>query len=118
MDFLWTTINVKNMEESLKFYKELLKLEISRKFSPRPGVEIVFLGSGETKLELICNKNQETDFGNDISMGFKTDSLDCMIDLVKEKEIDVQGPFMPSENVKFFYIRDPNGMKIQIVEQS
>lgn len=44
---------VKNLEESLKFYKEIVVLNVSRSFKAGPEVEIAFLGDGKTKVELI-----------------------------------------------------------------
>lgn len=109
---------VKNMEESLKFYKEIVGLEVNRRFNAGPGVEIAFLGEGETKVELICNEaSNEVNFGHGISLGFEVNSLDGMMALVKEKGIDINsGPFQPNPHIKFFYVLDPNGLKIQFVE--
>lgn len=118
MKFCWTTIRVKNMEESLQFYQEVVGLTMIRRFESHPGSEIAFLGDGETKVELICNANQQTvNLGEDISLGFEVESLDEKVEYVKAKGIQVQGgPFQPNPNVKFFYILDPNGLKIQFVE--
>jgi lactoylglutathione lyase len=117
MRFLWTTIMVKNMEESLKFYQEILKLTVNKKFESDHG-EIVFLGDGETQVELICNKEYESvTIGQDISLGFEVPSLDDMLAFVKEKGVAIHsGPVAPNPHVKFFYVLDPNGLKIQFVE--
>ena len=118
MKFCWSTINVKNLEESIKFYNEILGLHVNRRFNISPEVEIAFLGDGETKIELVCNEDlEEVSFGQNISLGFEVNSVDKMITLVKEKGIDIEsGPFNPNPNIKFFYILDPNGLKIQLVE--
>lgn len=118
MKFCWSTIMVKNMEESLKFYQEIVGLVVDRKFKAGPGVEIAFLGDGETKVELICNENnKEINIGQDISLGFEVNSVDKMMAVVKEKGIDIHsGPFQPNPHIKFFYVLDPNGLKIQFVE--
>jgi lactoylglutathione lyase len=118
MKFCWSTLNVSNMEESLRFYQEIVGLTLDRRFKAGPGMEIAFLGDGETKVELICNENsKEINVGQDISWGFEVDSVDKMMLLVKDKGIDVHsGPFQPNPHVKFFYIVDPNGLKIQFVE--
>jgi len=45
------------------------------------------------------------------------DSLDAAMVLVKEKGYEIlSGPFQPNPHIKFFYVLDPNGMKIQFVE--
>lgn len=118
MKFCWSTIMVKNMEESLKFYQEIVGLKIDRRFPAGFGTEIAFLGEGETKVELICNENnKDVNFGKDISLGFEVKSVEEMIELVKEKGFEVHsGPFQPNPHVKFFYVMDPNGLKIQFVE--
>lgn len=118
MKFCWSTLNVRNMEESLRFYGEIVGLEIDRRFNSGPGMEIAFLGDGETKVELIYNENsKDINLGKDISWGFQVESVDEMIDFVKAKGIEIyEGPFQPNPNTKFFYILDPNGLKIQFVE--
>lgn len=118
MKFCWTTLTVKNMEESLRFYQEIVGLGVDRRFKAGPETEIVFLGDGETKVELIYNQNNNAiSIGQDISMGFEVESLDEKMAVVKEKGIDIHsGPFQPNPHVRFFYVLDPNGLKIQFVE--
>jgi lactoylglutathione lyase len=118
MKFCWSTLRVKNLEESIGFYKDIVGLEVQSRFSAGPGTEIAFLGGGETKIELICDgQSRDTVVGSDISWGFEVPSLDKALSLVKEKGIVLDGgPVQPNPHVKFFFISDPNGMKIQLVE--
>ena len=118
MKFGWTTIRVNNMEESLKFYQEIVGLTLDRRFHAGLETEIVFLGDGETKIELISTQQGDVvNIGQDISLGFEVDSVDEMMAFVKEKGIDIHsGPFEPTPHVKFFYVLDPNGLKIQFAE--
>ena len=118
MKFCWSTIMVKDMEESLKFYQKIVGLTIDRRLQVGPGMEIAFLGDGETKVELIHDvKLEEIDLGKDISLGFQVNSVDEMMTFVKEKGVEIHsGPFQPNPYIKYFYILDPNGLKIQIVE--
>lgn len=118
MKFCWSTLRVKNLDESIKFYTDIVGLAVESQFNAGPGTEIAFLGSGETKIELICDgQGGEISVGSDISWGFEVPSLDKSLALVKEKGITVDGGLIqPNPHVKFFFIRDPNGMKIQLVE--
>jgi len=118
MKFCWSTLMVKNLEESLKFYQEIVGLKVSRRFQAGPGMEIAFLGDGDTKIELICNgSSEEINVGKDISWGFEVDSLDRALSLIKEKGLEIHsGPFRPNPNIKFFYVLDPNGLKVQFVQ--
>jgi lactoylglutathione lyase len=118
MKFCWCTIMVRNLEESLKFYQEIVSLEVNKRFSAGPGVEIAFLGNGETKVELIYNeKINMVDLGKDISLGFEVKSVDEMMEFIKGKGVEIHsGPFQPNPHTKFFYVLDPNKLKIQFVE--
>lgn len=116
--FCWSTLNVRDMEETLKFYEEIVGLEVVNRFEVGPDMEIAFLGHGETQIEFIWDKNnKEINIGSDISWGFEVESLDKMMELLKEKAIDIEsGPFEPNPNTKFFFVKDPNGLRIQFVE--
>lgn len=118
MKFCWSTLRVNNLEESLKFYQEIVGLTVERRFQAGPGKEIAFLGKGETQIELIdVHSPEEVKVGEDISWGFEVDSVEEMMAFVKEKNIPIHsGPFQPNPHVKFFYVTDPNGLKIQFVE--
>src|SRR5699024_2325801 len=98
MKFVYVTIKVRDMEESLKFYRDIVGLSIDAKISAGPNREIVFLGDGETKVELIeDNGVEDIDLGQDISIGFGVDSLDETMDFVKEKGLEMHsGPFQPN----------------------
>ena len=119
MKFLWTTILVNNMDESLKFYEEIVGIKLVDRFPAGPGMEISFLGEGETKVELICNeKLKELDAGSRVTLGFKVESLDEKINFIKEKGIKIiTGPIEPNPSIKYFIIKDPDGVKIQFAQQ-
>ena len=119
MKFCWCTIMVNNMEDSLKFYQEIIGLDVNERFESIPGKEICFLGEGETKVELICDANETaSNEGTDICLGFEVESLDKMVDFIKEKGLKVDsGPYQPNPHIKFFYVKDPNNVKIQFVEK-
>jgi len=118
MKFCWVTINVKDLERSLSFYRDIIGLPVGRKMKPNPDMEIVFLGSGETQVELICGKKAgPVHVGKDISLGFEVESIDKFSEVLKEQNIPVNsGPFQPNPFVKFLYLLDPDGVKIQLVE--
>ena len=72
----------------------------------------------ETKIELICTESHHKgNIGENISLGFEVDSVDEMIGFIMAKGLEVHdGPFQPNPHTKFFYVLDPNDLKIQFVE--
>ncbi len=118
MNFLWCTIHVKDMEQSIKFYEEIVGLKIDKRYPAGPGREIVFLGEGSTKVELIYDKSHNAAANHeDISLGFEVKSVEQMAEFVKKNGIKIHREIhKPNPNIKFFFIKDPNGVDIQFVE--
>jgi lactoylglutathione lyase len=54
MKFCWSTLRVKNLNESIKFYTDIVGLEVANRFKSGP-VETAFLGRGETKIGLLSD---------------------------------------------------------------
>ncbi len=119
MKFCWITINVANMEESINFYHDIIGLKVAERFMLGNEIEIAMLGEGEgTKVELIYNKDN-TAKSTGISIGFEVDSLEKAMELMREKNIPIiRGPISPNSSTSFFFINDPNGVEIQIVQHS
>ena len=115
--FCWCTVSVNDMDESLKFYQEIVGLMLNRRYKAGPGVEVAFLGNGETLVELISNTKEPAQIGQNISLGFIVKSVDDMIKFLKEKGVEIDGEVMqPNPHIKFFFVKDPNGLRIQFVE--
>jgi len=118
MKFSWVTIHVKNMDASLKFYSEILGLPITRTIDMPNGGQIIFLGAGETSIELIDLPEETVEsFNGSLSIGFSISSLKTFEILLEKNNIEVHsGPFQPNPELKFIYILDPNGVKVQLIE--
>ena len=93
-------------------------LPISKQYPAGPGVEICFLGKGETRVELICNQNLKSlgPVGR-VCLGFEVKSLDEKIKFIQEKGLEIaDGPIQPNPHIKFFFVKDPDGFNVQFVE--
>ena len=118
MKYCWTTLTVNDMDRSIEFYTRIVGLKIDRRFDAGPDTEICFLGDGETKIELICDSDIRPECrSGGISMGFETESLEKLKEILKKEGIDIHsGPFQPNPSIRFMYVKDPDGFKIQFVE--
>ena len=118
MKFCWCTLTVKDLEDSLRFYKEIVGVGEKRRFKAGSDIEIAFLGNGETEIELLWQKNKEScDMGKDISLGFSVESLEKQIKLLVDNGINILSePVSPNPSIRFFFAEDPNGLKIQFIE--
>jgi len=119
MKFNHVTLAVADLEASLKFYQEIVGLEIQRRFAAGPGRDIVFLGSGDTQIELIGGANHDgAEVGKSISMGFAAASLEETIALLREKGYETDANIVsPQPSVRFFFAKDPDGYNIQFITE-
>lgn len=120
MHMSFVTITVRNMEESLRFYTDILELREVKRFSPQTGVNIVFLEDDEGgRIELIEHEGvgYKEEMKPNISVGFEVDDLDSVIEMLKEKNIDIsRGPMQVPSGEKFLFIKDPNGVEIEFIQ--
>ena len=118
MKLCWVTLYVKDMQKSVEFYEEVVGLEVQRTFSIGASKHFTFLSNGETEIELIQDdKDEAINMGTSISFGFNVESVEEKIQFIKENGLEVHGgPFSPNPSMIFFYILDPDRLKIQFVQ--
>ncbi|TCT14554.1 lactoylglutathione lyase [Natranaerovirga pectinivora] len=118
MKFSFSTLFVKDIEESVQFYQEIVGIPIKSRLSPAPNLNIVFMGDDEAQIELIQDSNKKIiNIGSDISWGFTVNSVEEVYEFVKKQNVTILSDIIqPKPSVKYFFIEDPNGMKIQFVE--
>lgn len=117
MRYLHTTIHVKDLEESVKFYEEFVGLKIVNRISAGP-MQIVFLadGVGGTAVELIRAEPGESFVREGISIGFGADDLECVMKAADDKNYKHSGMIQPNPHVKFFFVDDPDGVSVQFCQ--
>lgn len=119
MKLNWVTLRVNDLEKSLFFYTKLLNLKIAAKFGS-PEHQIVMLGRAEEpKIELIQESHPQIDpSGNGVSIGLEADNLDQLIGVLQKNGYHAAGPISPNPGIRFFFVRDPDGYTVQLVEQT
>jgi len=127
MQLLHTMIRVNNLDESLKFYCDALGMKLLRK-NDYPGGEftLAFVGYGgeknSTVIELTHNwgtssYEQGNAFGH---LAIGVDNIYKVCDELKAKGVKVvreAGP-MKHGGAVIAFVEDPNGYKIELIEQS
>lgn len=122
MNIKFVTITVKSLAESIKFYENVLNLKVVRKFTPVNGTNIAFLkGDESAMLELIeySNKYAVDEIYNEskVSIGFTVLDLNETIKELELKEVEIiRGPIKTPGGEKFIFIKDPNGVEIELIE--
>lgn len=119
MQFCWVTLKVSNLEKSLEFYHGLLGLPIAERFSGGGGAKIVMLGDeDQPKVELIqTGEGEQERPGAGVSVGFQTQSLSQSMKELAEAGVSVKrGPISPGPDIRFFFVDDPDGYEVQLVE--
>jgi lactoylglutathione lyase len=112
-------IRVNDLEESIKFYTEVLGMKLLReKEYPEGKFSLAFLGYGNetenTVIELTYNWDK-----NDYEHGNAFGHIAIEVDDIKNKGVKVirdPGPMMGSRLLLAF-IEDPNGYKIELIEK-
>lgn len=125
MKYLHTMIRVNDLEKSIKFYTEVLGMNlISRQDYPEGKFTLAFVGYGQTKrdpcIELTYNWGRDSytlgdAFGH---IALATDDIYKTCEAVRARGAKVTrepGPMKHGTSVIAF-IEDPNGYKIELIQ--
>ena len=125
MRILHTSITVKNMDQSIAFYQNILGLNLlSRREIPENKAEIAFLGDGETDARIELTYWQEkTDWteGDELDhLAFAVPNMDAAMTLFKTNNVEIAlEPYsLQGSSTRIAFITDPNGIWLEIVERS
>ncbi|MGH7232651.1 MAG: VOC family protein [Nitrospiraceae bacterium] len=120
--FLHTRMRVSDMEQTVKFYTDVLGLDVlERKTSPR-GSHLAFLKvpNSEELIELASFppsgpvKVQE----DLVHLAFEVENLDATIRELNAKQVKItDGPTRSSSGSRFIFIDAPDGYEIELIER-
>ncbi|OPX61309.1 MAG: glyoxalase I [Methanobacterium sp. PtaB.Bin024] len=116
MKIKYTTLIVKDMEESIKFYTEVMGFKIDSQYDLGPAGKITLLkGEGETMVEIIQNPQDEPGL---FSIGMEVEDLNTTIKELKAKGAKVTMDPTPITVGLLAFIEDPNGARIALIEHT
>ena len=110
-----STIIVKDMEESVSFYRDVLGFEMTEKYYNDDGGLILMQSPGGAAVELIDSRNFETGFW---SIGVETDDFEAAIEELRAKGCTFLFKPQTLPLGKLAMIEDPNGVKIAVLQLS
>jgi lactoylglutathione lyase len=114
MKIKYTTMIVKDMDESIKFYTEVMGFKIDSQYDLGPAGAITLLkGEGETMVEIIQNPVNEPGL---FSMGMDVEDLDTTLEELKAKGAKVTMEPTPITVGTLAFIEDPNGVRIALIQ--
>jgi lactoylglutathione lyase len=124
MQLLHTSITVKDMDESIAFYTKNLGMELlSRREVKQNNAEIAFLGISGTnhRIELTWWRDKK-DYseGDQLDhIAFGVQSLKQFVESLRAKGVEIaREPYtLGPESSQIAFIKDPNGIWIELIEQ-
>jgi len=120
MKFLWTTLQVKDVDASVAFYENVLGLQVARRQGQKGVHEIAFMTDGGDVLVELCQTHglpEGAPVGIGVSMGFAVDDAEAKWAELKEAGYDPSPIVSPAPVISFFFIKDPDGYSVQIAQQ-
>lgn len=113
MKIKYSTMVVKDMDESVKFYTEVMGFEIDSQYDLGPAGSITLLkGEGETMIEIIQNPRDEIGL---FSIGMDVEDLDTTLEELRSKGAKVTMEPTKITVGTLAFIEDPNGVRIALI---
>lgn len=122
MKVKYTNIAVENLDESIKFYTDVLGFEENRLFNPEEGLTIAFLkGDGDSMLELtkgIENLDPKMKGKTGLFMvGLEVSDMDKAAREIQDKGVKfTRGPIETANGTKIAFLKDPQGVQIELIQ--
>lgn len=115
MKIKYSTLIVKDIDESVEFYTKNLGFEVDSEYNLPVATIVVLKGEGETLVELIEDKTNNPGL---YSIGMEVEDIDKTFKDLKNKGIEFS--LEPTEITigKMATFQDPNGANIVIIEYS
>ncbi|MGB9936703.1 MAG: VOC family protein [Methanobacterium sp.] len=122
MKVKYTNIAVENLDESVKFYTDVLGFEENNRFNPENGVTIAFLkGDGDSMIELtegMENLDPNMKGQNGLFMvGLEVSDMDKTARELQGKGVQfTRGPIDTPNGTKIAFFKDPQGVQIELIQ--
>ena len=114
MKIKYTTMIVKDMKESIEFYRDVMGFEIDSQYDLGPAGAITLLkGEGETMIEIIENPTDEPGL---FSVGMDVEDVNATVKELKSKGAKITMEPTPITVGILAFLEDPNGVRIALIQ--
>ena len=124
MRILHTSITVKNMEESINFYCQVMGLDLrGRREIPENKAEIAFLIDKESDAQIeltYWREKEDWNEGDELDhIAFAVHNMDEALERFKEQKVEIaMEPYsLNGSTTRIAFIKDPNGIWLEIIER-
>ena len=114
MKIKYTTLIVKDMDESIKFYRDIMGFEIDSQYDlGQAGAITLLKGEGETMIEIIKNPVDEPGL---FSVGMDVEDINAAVKELKSKGAKITMEPTPITVGTLAFLEDPNGVRIALIQ--
>lgn len=114
MKVKYATMIVKDMDESIKFYTEVMGFEIDSQYDLGSAGAITLLkGEGDAMIEIIKNPVDEPGL---FSIGMDVEDINTTVEELKSKGAKITMEPMQITVGTLAFLEDPNGVRIALIE--
>ncbi|MTK64503.1 MAG: VOC family protein [Methanobacterium sp.] len=114
MKIKYTTMIVRDMDESVSFYRDVMGFKVDSRHNPNPEIAITLLkGEGDAMVELI--KDPQHDIGI-YSVGMDVEDIENTVEELKSKGANITMDPVPITVGKLAFLEDPNGVRIALIQ--
>lgn len=127
MKFSYVVLYVDDMEKSVSFYRDLLGMECSLRYTATEGkdeVETAFMVTPGAKpmteqpmIELVCGMSNMPTVQSGELFGFTVDDVEETKRKLEEAGYPcIKGPHIPAEGITIYEFRGPQGERVGVME--
>ena len=119
MKYLHAMIRIRDVEQSLRFYTELLELKLIRKnHYPEDAFSLYFLATeqGEPEIELTHN-HDDRDYSNGDNFGhlaFRVSDIYATCHKLQDGGVTI---LYPPRDGRMAFVKDPSGISIELLQE-
>lgn len=117
----YTAIQVRDLDRALGFYENVLGLRVTTRIKvPETKGELAIITSEGVDhwLEINWYADQEYQSGDELDhIAFQVEDLDAALSYLKSKGVELVSYVRESENSRWTYVADPDGIWIEIYQK-